>query len=178
MTVGTGRFLHGAACRTHGPTRGRGLPRPHPPSGGHSPSHPPWALQGRGGPRGGGPFSAHVQPVGGTRPGSPQDPKGHEPACPALLENSHQHRQACRPTPCTRGCVPCALAPAPVLGTPQGPRGSRWVLCAPSTVPPFQRQEAGLLLVRGQVRAAAPGRRRQGRRRRAVLQRRGQLAAA
>lgn len=106
------------------------------------------------------------------------NPKGNESACPAFPENSHLHNRqalALHTRPHTRALAP---APAPVLGTPRGPRGSRWVFCAPSTVPPFQRQEAGLLLVRGQVRAAAPGLRRQGRGRRAVLRRRGQLAAA
>lgn len=60
------------------------------------------------------------------------------------------------------------LGTCPVVRTPQW--GPRFTVSALPTVPPLQRQEAGLLLVRGQVRAAPPGLQWEGQSRRALLQ--------
>lgn len=60
---------------------------------------------------------------------------------------------------------------------PGPPSGFTCVLCSPA-VPPLQGQEAGLLLVRGQVRAAPSRLRRPGERRHSLLQHGQQVDAA
>ena len=59
---------------------------------------------------------------------------------------------------------PCVRCQDPMWGPP----GAHAASSARSTVPPVQRQEARLLLVRGQVRAAPPGLQHEGQRGRAL----------